>query len=298
MHSALRWDNALLTVVGMPILIWFAASDVQAQRESGDDPLRFEVASVKPNQHANPKMGELQFLPRGRFIARNLPLYFVIATAWKLPPINESSRLLGAPAWLQSETFDIEATAEKGVILPGIPAKVRTDRMKLMLRSLLEDRFKLIVRRELREVPVYAIVVSKRGARLQKAKLEERDCAGEISSWDGVSCHSLQGGLARGIHGEAVDLGDVAVWIENWTDRPVVDRTGLKGLFNIQSEGWLASQQVISSDSTHSGGDRAVNDSDRQSINSVFEKLGLRIESQRASVEVFVIDHIERPTGN
>jgi uncharacterized protein (TIGR03435 family) len=96
--------------------------------------------------------------------------------------------------------------------------------MKMMLRSLLEDRFKLTIRRETREMPVYAIVVSRKGARLRKAKLEEKDCAALGSNWDGVSCHSLQGSVTRGIHGEAVDLGDVAMWIENWTDRPVSDR--------------------------------------------------------------------------
>jgi uncharacterized protein (TIGR03435 family) len=297
MNSALRGAMSLLTVTGVTILLGAGACDIQAQPKSAER-LSFEVASVKPNKHANPKIGVLQFLPSGRFVARNFPLYFVIATAWKVPPINQSSRLSGAPEWLQSESFDIEAIAEKGVILPGMSAKVRTDRMRLMLRSLLEDRFKLTMRREIKELPVYAIVVSKKGVRLQKAKLEERDCAALGSSWDGVSCHSMQGGVTRGIHGEAVDLGDVAMWIENWTDRPVVDRTGLKGLFNIQTEGWSPTQQLLAPDTTPVGGDRAVNDPDRQSLYSVFEKLGFRIESQRASVEVFVIDHIERPTEN
>lgn len=297
MNWALGRAKRVLMTVTIPILVGTGLRDIQAQSKSTDR-LSFEVASVKPNDRANPKMGKLQFLPSGRFVASNLPLYFVIATAWRLPPINQSSRLSGAPEWLQSESYEIEAIAEKTMIPPGMPAKARVDRMELMLRSLLEDRFKLSMRHELREMSVYAIVASRKGVRLQKSKLEEKDCAGLDSSWDGVSCHSLQGGVARGIHGEAVDLGDVALWIENWMDRPVVDRTEIKGLFNIQTEGWAPTQTVLPGANPNIDGDRPVNESDRQSLSSLLEKLGLRIESQRAFVDVFVIDHVERPTRN
>jgi uncharacterized protein (TIGR03435 family) len=297
MNAALGGVVRVLMAAAISILVGMALGEIQAQPRSTDH-LSFEVAACKLNERANPRMGRLQFLPTGRFVASNLPLYFVVATAWNLPPINQSSRLSGAPEWLQSESYEIEAIAEKSMIAAGMPAKARADRMKLMLRSLLEDRFKLTMRNEMREMPVYAIMASRKGVRLPKAKLEEKDCAGSAFSLDGVSCHSLQGGVTRGIHGEAVDLGDFAIWIENWTDRPVVDRTGLKGLFNIQTEGWVPTQPVLPANSTTIGSDGAANESDRQSLSSVLAKLGLRIESQRALVEVFVIEHIQRPTEN
>ncbi len=171
--------------------------------------------------------------------------------------------------------------------------------MKLMLQSLLADRFKLTTHREIREVPVYAIVISRKGNRLQKSRVDEKDCDAAPSNWDGISCHSMQGGVTRGLHGEAVDLSDVALWVENWTDRPVVDRAGLTGLFNIQTEGWSPMQgPVVRSDSLVGGGDKSANDSDRPTLFALLEGLGLEMLQARAPIEILVIDHIQRPTQN
>jgi len=74
-------------------------------------------------------------------------------------------------------------------------------------------------------------MVAKDGPKLQKAKMQEMDCP-EAEAPNGIqaACHSIMGGVGRGIHGDAVDIADVALFVQNWTDQPVVDKTGLTDL--------------------------------------------------------------------
>jgi uncharacterized protein (TIGR03435 family) len=88
--------------------------------------------------------------------------------------------------------YDIEAAPAPGSIPAGLPSNVRDEKHRFMLQTLLEDRFKLKMRRETKELPVYAVTVAKSGLKLEKAKIEEKDCA--EPGTPGVSCHSVMGG--------------------------------------------------------------------------------------------------------
>ena len=200
----------------------------------------FEVTSVKPHKADSGRGSLPQFLPGGRFVSTGVPLKFVIAVAYNVG--FQSVRLSGGPGWIGSAegVYDIEATAGPGVIPAGLPSKARSEKMRLMLQALLADRFKLKIRTETKELPVYAVTVAKNGPKLEKAKIEEKDCPEPGTG--GVACHSLMGGRGRGLHGEAVSLSDVLSYVENWTDRPLADRTGITGLFNVQTRGWQPSQ--------------------------------------------------------
>src|ERR1041384_169410 len=92
------------------------------------------------------------------------------AAAYNLP-FNQSARLTGGPDWIRGERYDIEATAEKGAIPAGATALKRKQIMLAMLQGLLAERFKLQVRRETKELPVFAIVVAKDEPKLEKAKV-------------------------------------------------------------------------------------------------------------------------------
>jgi uncharacterized protein (TIGR03435 family) len=260
-------------------------------------PLAFEVASVKLNTSGDNRRIGMQFLPGGRFTATNVPLFLIVATAYNVP--FQSPRLSGGPDFVRSDRYDIEARAEAGAIPSGTPAKVRDDKMRLMLQALLADRFKMTIRREMKELPVYAIVVSKGGPKLPRAKLEEKDCPESPASF-ADSCHSFGGGQGQGLHGSAVDISDLAVFVSNWTDRPVVDESGLKGLFNIQSDGWvpLRPRPAPAPGVEPTAEDLAFADPARPTLFMVFDRLGLKLESQRAPVEMFVIEHAEKPSGN
>jgi uncharacterized protein (TIGR03435 family) len=187
----------------------------------------------------------------------------VIATAYDVP--FQSVQLSGGPDWIRSERYDIEAIAGVGAVPAGLSTKAREDKTRSMLQTLLAERFKLTIRREAKEIPVYAVVAGKNGPKLQKAKIEEKDCPEGPENY-GVSCHSIMGGMGRGLHGKAIAISDVVRFVENWSDRPMVDKTGIPGLFEIETDGWAP--------------------------------LGLKIESQRAPAEVFVIDQVEKPSEN
>jgi uncharacterized protein (TIGR03435 family) len=216
----------------------------------------------------------------------------VIAAAWDLA--LQSQRLtLASGVKMPDDIYDIEATPERGTFPPGLATEARMVRMRLMIQALLEDRFKLRIRREPREQPVYALVVGKGGSKLEKSKFQEPNCGDTGSRWiSNPACHWLDGGQDAGLHGASVTIESVVEYVNNFTDRPLFDQTGLTGFYNIQTEGWAPMRGMPQN------GDAGVNDSDRPTLFNVFEKLGLRMESQRAVVEMFVIDHVERPNEN
>jgi uncharacterized protein (TIGR03435 family) len=257
-------------------------------------PLTFEVASIKPH-NANDVRRPPQFLPGGRFTSGGFPLRLLIALAWNLGP--QSVRLSGGPPWIGSAdgVFDIEAKAPQGAFPPGLPSNVRDQRMKQMLQSLFRDRFKLEIRRETKELPIYAVVVAKNGPKLEKAKVQENDCP-QIET-PGVACHTIMGGRGRGLHGAAVSISDVLTYVENWTDRPLVDKTGIQGLFNIQTRGWRELQpgpEPPAGAKAEDGSDLA----DVPTLFTVFEQLGLKLQAQTGPADIYVIEHVERPSGN
>ena len=239
----------------------------------------FEVASIKPTADAgNHRPIRFAVSPGGQLTVANMPLHWLIANAYNVP--FQSSRLSGGPAWVKSEPYDIQAVAP-GMFAPGISAKEREARTRLMLQALLAERFGLVIRREVREVPAYVLVEVKRGSKLERAGITEKECPAQPPD-SGLYCHHLDGGMGRGLHGPAVDMSDLVLFAENWMDRPVVDETRIQGLYKIETEAW-----------------GTVSEPDKPSVFTVFEQtLGLKLEPRKAKVETFVIERVERPSPN
>ncbi len=253
----------------------------------------FDVASIKPNKSSDFRL-QMETLPGGTLRVVNFPLKLIIIKAYGLP-LQSSQRLSGGPEWIDSEKYDIEAKAEPNAIPVGLSGKSRSDRLMLMLQALLADRFKLAVHRETKQMAVYALVAARNGPRVPRAKTGEKDCpesSNMVAPAPGTDyCHAFFGGQGKGIHGKTVTMSDLATWLENWTDHPVNDRTGFRELFDIDTEGW------VSMNSTPIPATPDASDSP-QSLPSVLEKVGLKLESTKGAVEVIVIDHIERPSAN
>jgi len=220
----------------------------------------------------------------------------LIAIAYEVP--FQSVRLSGAPDWTRAERYDIEATAPAGAIPVGLSNKAREDKTRSMVQRLLAERFKLTIRREAKELPVYAVLTGKNGPKLQKAKIEEKDCPEGPVDY-GVSCHSITGGMGRGLYGKAVSVLDIVMYTENWSDRPMVDKTGIQGLFEVETDGWAPLRpRPLPPGAEPSAEDIAMADPTRPTLFLIFERLGLKIESQRAPVETLTIDHVEKPSEN
>lgn len=257
---------------------------------------------MKPYKPANTGRGgdllDPVFLPGGRFTAR-APLIMVIAAAYDVPFFGPAARISGGPAWISSLdlVYDIEATAPKDANSDGLSASAQANRRRQMLQAMLSDRFKLVVRQETKSTAVYALTVGKGGPKLPKADIQEEDCPPappSSTSADGTKvCHRFNGGRGRGLLARAADMSDLVSFVQGWVDRPLFDDTGLKGLYHIETGPWAPTE--LDSSSANVDG---VDVGNLPTLFTVFERLGLKLVSQKRNVVSYVIDRVEKPTAN
>lgn len=259
----------------------------------------FDAVSIKPSNTADPRM-LIQFQPGGRLVTTNLPARILINVAYKLS-LGGRGATIGAPGWIDSARFDIEAKAA------GDPPR---EQLILMMQSLLADRFKLAAHWETRQLPVYALVLSKEG----KTGPQLVPHASDNSTCRDLKSQPLaapQSGTAPppvpipcgggflispghvATESTLADLAKNLSWFGQ-IDREVVDKTGLSGTFDIAIDyaPFTTSAQPRSD----------VSEPDPSAPSTIFaalkEQLGLKLESQTGPVDVLVIDHIEEPSPN
>jgi uncharacterized protein (TIGR03435 family) len=227
--------------------------------------LPFEVASIKVHQGP----GRIGIATSGpRFFAEAELLANLISWAYDL----KRYQIPRTPALAEFEDafYDVSAKAE-GESPPTAAA------FREMLRRLLEDRFHLITHREMREVPVYALVVARNGPKLKESAPDANATPKYTLSGrnDDVT-------MARG------SVDDLIRIIENsLIDRPVVDHTGLRGVYGIH---------LIYTLNTHQN--QRTPDPDDISIFTAVQSLGLRLQPLKASMEMLIVDHAEKPSAN
>jgi uncharacterized protein (TIGR03435 family) len=272
----------------------------QASQQAPQQAVRasFEVAAVKSNNDraaihsgschgidfstsTDGIIGEMpdSNAPLGRCIARALPLKALIAIAYDIRVSQTNQFIEGGPGWL-SDTYDIDAEAEKPVPL---------SQLRLMLQSLLAERFKLAVHRTKKELPVFDLVVAKGGPKLQEAA-KDKEC---IASATLGPCHNFAGGRGRGLHGQSITMTELALNLSFWAGQAVINKTALSGAFNIVTTPWVPDNPGPNF-AAEAGTDPA-------NLPTLFtmlpEQLGLRLEAQKEPIDVVVIDHLERPAG-
>jgi uncharacterized protein (TIGR03435 family) len=187
----------------------------------------------------------------------------------------------GGPDWLDKDRYEISAkAADQAEKLTGTANR---ERMEAMLQTLLADRFKLVIHRETKVLPAYALVVAKGGFKLK-----------EVQPDGGTSTSSGRGKLTAG----KISMEQLATTLSGMMDRPVVDMTGIKGVFNLKLE-WTPDD---SQPAVKPGGNDEPVSLDKASGPSIFtaiqEQLGLRLEAQKAPVEKIIVDHAEKPSEN
>ena len=262
----------------------------RAQPES-PTPQRFAVVSVKPDSTPPPFRVGMEIQPDGRVHAPSMPLAFLVADAYDLP--MNSKRLIGLPDWSINERFTVDAAPEPGAIPPGLTTKALHARVRPMLQAMLADRFKLVIHPETSELPVYALTVRKSGPKLEGANLEEQDCIADKH----IDCHNLRV-ATNGVRGSAVTMDDVAQVVSNWTDRPVINRTGLTGLYKFETQGWGPILFGLAGMPSATSPAEEGLDPNAPTIVSVFSRLGLNLEPTKAPIDTYVIEHVERPSAN
>lgn len=259
---------------------------VFAWREVGaQTTYRYEVVSI---HRAEPGQTSSGFSPgpQGGMRARNVTALQVMAFAYSLPDYE----IEGAPGWAKSERFEITFTPEKTEIVPDRetprPAlEGWLDRQRQRMQAVLRDRFELAVRRETRELPMYALVAAKSGHKLSAPAHPERTQTMNINN-------------GQTLIATTAPLKALAEALSMILGRPVRDESGIEGTFDYRME-WQPDPGMPLSRRAGSTEEGSGADPARASIfTAVTEQLGLRLESKKGPVPVVVIEKIERPSEN
>jgi uncharacterized protein (TIGR03435 family) len=273
---------------------------LRAQVQSSGRRPTFEVASVKRNTSDDRRSFGVQ--PGGRLVVRNVALKDLIAAAYGMADIPAliPDRILGGPDWIGSERYNIDAKASTEFhFAPGGPPKD----MLLMLRSLLEERFKLVAHRETREMPIFELVVAREDGRLGPGLHKSSiDCDALFAAAQGgvpppprqpnepPPCR-LMGGPARTI-ASAVTMQQLAANLSNHLERFVIDKTGLTDRFDFNL-GWTPDRLPTTAPPP---GIPPVDPNGPTLVTALQEQLGLKVKPAKGPVDVLVIDSVEHPT--
>jgi uncharacterized protein (TIGR03435 family) len=183
----------------------------------------------------------------------------------------QKKQLAGAPDWIESDRWDVVGTAD-------VPGKPNLKQLQSMERKLLAERFEFRSHVESREMAVYAVMVAKGGPKLEKSA---GDPNGLIAENDNET------GGQRVMHMTNSTMGDFALLLKFFVDRPVVDQTGLAGRYDFQLR-WTFDESQVPTDGTAAP----------SLFTALQEQMGLKLEPVKAPADVLVIDKVERPSGN
>ena len=251
----------------------------------------FATITLKPARSADQGNLRLKVLPNGDLIASAVPVITLLSYAYDVP-VNSSPRLSPLPDWTAREGFDIEAKAPANAIPLSLQGSEVRRRSQQMIRGLLADRFRLMMRVENKTMSVYALTVASGGPKLQKSAIAEKACTFDT---DPQGCHDFVGGFGHPLNAKAIDMDDLVHYIGNWTDLPVVNRTALNGLFTVNTEGWVPMRLPPPPPNATPAANPFAQ---LPTIFTVLGKLGLELKRQEDVLPVYTVERIERPAAN
>lgn len=232
----------------------------------------FEVATIKPSGPDSGSGLSVHFLPGGRFAVRNASIRLLIKIAYNL----NDDEVSGGPSWISSRKFDIDAKADATTMDPSATGNTQT---RLRLQVLLKDRFKLRLRREMKEMSTYALVVAKSGSKLTKSPTSETT----------VHFQGAQGN----INASNATLDQLAAAVEDWVGHPVQNMTELDGRYNFKLQ-WTPDQTAPNAGSPPTPPD----DSGPSIFTALQEQLGLRLQARKIQAPCEFVESVELPTEN
>jgi uncharacterized protein (TIGR03435 family) len=256
--------GVLLVTLGIAAIS--AAATSQTPSESKPS---FEVAVIK----ANPRPGPSALNKTGsRFVATALQLRPLIMEAYRV----RDFQILGGPNWMNDDPWDVEARAASDVNLNWTESEnpYLAGPLARMLQSLIEERFQLKFHRETRQLGVYELTVVRGGPKLKLSADQTKTRVSETR-------------LGRGfVEVPGQPIRNFAYFLGRQLDRPLIDKTGLEGLYDVTLQ-WTPEPVEANPTSKFP-----------TLFTALQEQLGLRLESARGPVEMFVIDSVQRPSEN
>jgi uncharacterized protein (TIGR03435 family) len=265
----------------LPLVVGLGNAQVRAVPDADSEP-RFEVASIRLSKNPEPG-GRVEITP-GRFRGTDLALQWLILTAYRINSANLSGNL---PGWTISERYTIDAKTNDAS---------GEERILFALRTLLKERFQLEEHREMRDEPVYFLTIGKNGLKMPAGTCVpvKKDLPNECYSarnegstqlldWRGVSVSDPSGVAYRSL-----------AWaLYGPLKRPVIDKTGLTGAFDVHLRWARDSDPAAVAQQSEPGEPGAPGIFD-----AVEQQLGLKLESGRGPVEHLIVDHVDRPGDN
>jgi uncharacterized protein (TIGR03435 family) len=262
-----------------------------AGAQDASAPPRFEAASIRPTAPGGPPISGTT-IQANRLRAMNTTLLGLIRSVYYEDGFISETQFIGGPDWMRTERWDINAVAST--------AQTRAQ-FNALLRQLLADRFKLRIRRERRELPVFALLMARDdrrpGPNLTGVTVDcavYKDAFNRLQSGPrpepGVplqptTCDTLTRSGPQGTHvvGKAVELSTLARMLTSYFDAPVLDRTGLSGQYDYELKFVPDPLLTPTADAV-------------SLATALREQLGLRVERRQEPQDVLVIESAERPT--
>jgi uncharacterized protein (TIGR03435 family) len=238
----------------------------------------FEVATIKPNDSGATSMRGLVIDGRN-FRTRASSLGDLIAFAYNV----QAKQVVNGPEWMDKDRYDIDA-------VPDVEGAPNTEQVRVMIRKLLADRFKLTFHHEKRELSAFVLTAGKAGPKLTPTQLN--------GPLPGIGMRPGPTGLTFNIANGTLDnfCGFLQMLV---LDRPVVNQTGLTAKYDFQmtftpDESEFNGHPPMLNGATHAEGVEAA----PGLFQAIQQQLGLKLEAQKTAVDVLAIDHVERPSAN
>ncbi len=224
----------------------------------------WEAVTIKPS---DPDARNGVMTTRGRHIViQNQTLEAMLRLAYGV----QRSQIVGAPEWTRTERFDIDGVLDAD----GQP---NMKQFQVLVQKVLAERFGLKSHHEQREMPVFALAVSKDGPKMDSSNGDP----------NGLPDNEGMGGNGRQIRKFTnVSMSDLALMLQPHVDRPVVDQTALKGRYDFKLQWTVDEAQATDADAPPG------------LFTAIQEQIGLKLEPTKAPVDVLVVDHVETPSPN
>jgi len=293
-------STVALLSLGAPVvfgLLHAAPGLAQSQSESsGAAAYAYEVASIKPNKSVD-NMVRLMYTPDS-LSATGATVQMLIENAYDI----QDNQLSGAPGWVRSDKYDIEAKMDSAVadrIHKLDDAEQRLAIRQHMLQALLADRCKLVIHRESTEQPVYVLVIAKGGSKLHEAKPGDTYPNGlkGPNGQPGAGMFRMGGPGVPSLTAQGIPISNLVRLLSRQLGRKVIDKTGLTGIYDFTLK-WTPDQNTPMFGGPAPAEAAPPDSSGPSLLTAIQEQLGLKLESHKGPVELIVIDHVEKPSEN
>ena len=269
MVERIKRNSYLLAVIVVLMSMSFAHGQDRPQDKPGR--LTFDVAAIRRSD-PNVRNGYIKAMPGGNgYSAQNVPVKLMISLMYKVP----MRQIKGAPDWLATDGYDVQAKSDHASDI---------DDLHVMFQNLLADRFNLKFHKEIKQGPVYALMVDKSGSKLKVDDSKQDFSIPMNDNEDGVTV------------GKRVNMEYFCWWLGrvlHQDERPVIDKTGLTQNYDFTLSFAPVLPPNVSQEKLPSGL------LDRPSIfDALKEQLGLKLVAEKGPVVYYVIDHVERPSAN